>query len=79
MRVLAVIPAYNEEESIVPTMEEFLETDTGCDYVIINDGSSDATESILQAAWLQRYQPPNKPWADGGISDGRKICTRKRL
>ena len=48
MRVLAIIPAYNEQESIVSTVEEFLAANTGCDYVIINDGSSDATEAICR-------------------------------
>ena len=46
MRVLAIIPAYNEQESIVSTVEEFLAANTGCDYLVVNDGSSDATETI---------------------------------
>ncbi len=48
MRALAIIPAYNEEESIVPTVEEFIAARTGCDYLIVNDGSSDDTLSICR-------------------------------
>lgn len=48
MHVLAVIPAYNEAESIESTMDEFLNTNTRCDYVIIDDGSTDATKMICQ-------------------------------
>lgn len=46
MRVLAIIPAYNEAESLVKTVEDFLAAGTGCDYLVVNDGSSDSTESI---------------------------------
>ena len=48
MRVLAVIPAYNEEDSIVPTVEGLLAASTGCDYLVVNDGSADATEDICR-------------------------------
>lgn len=46
MHVLAIIPAYNEEESLVSTVEDFIAANTGCDYLVINDGSSDATETL---------------------------------
>lgn len=48
MRVLAIIPAYNEEDSIVPTVEGLLAARTGCDYLVVNDGSADATEAICR-------------------------------
>ena len=38
-RVLIVIPAYNEEESIVAVAKTV--SDAGWDYVVINDGSTD--------------------------------------
>ena len=74
MRVLAVIPAYNEEESIVPTMEEFLETDTGCDYVIINDGSSDATESICRQHGYNVISHPTNLGLTAGFQTGVKYA-----
>ena len=46
MRILAIIPAYNEEESISSTIEEFISANTGCDFVVVNDGSSDHTRQI---------------------------------
>ena len=48
MRVLAIIPAYNEEECLVDTVEELLAARTGCDYLVVNDGSSDATEATCR-------------------------------
>ena len=74
MRVLAVIPAYNEEESIVPTMEEFLDTDTGCDYVIINDGSSDNTESICRQHGYNVISHPTNLGLTAGFQTGVKYA-----
>lgn len=74
MRVLAVIPAYNEEESIVPTMEEFLDTDTGCDYVIINDGSSDETESICRQHGYNVISHPTNLGLTAGFQTGVKYA-----
>ena len=44
-RALIIIPAYNEEKSIQKTMDSVLATKY--DYIIINDGSTDSTECIL--------------------------------
>lgn len=74
MRVLAVIPAYNEEDSIVPTMEEFLDTDTGCDYVIINDGSSDETESICRQHGYNVISHPTNLGLTAGFQTGVKYA-----
>lgn len=46
-KVLLIIPAYNEEASIANTLKQII--DSGYDYVIVNDGSTDSTESILQS------------------------------
>ena len=44
-KVLIIIPAYNEQESIKKTVTEVQKT--GYDFVIINDGSTDNTKRIL--------------------------------
>ena len=50
MRVLLILPAYNEEETILSTVRQIQTADLPqgleVDYVVINDGSSDATERI---------------------------------
>lgn len=55
MRILLIIPAYNEEESILDTInmiESFKRTDDThdfqLDYVVINDGSTDRTGDVLK-------------------------------
>ncbi|MFC4710742.1 glycosyltransferase family 2 protein [Enterococcus eurekensis] len=52
MKILLIIPAYNEEESILSTIssiEKIRETfPHQLDYLVINDGSIDSTEDILK-------------------------------
>lgn len=43
-RVLIIIPAYNEAENIVDTVQGVV--DAGYDYVVVNDGSKDNTLSV---------------------------------
>jgi len=46
MKVLVIIPAYNEEDNILPLIKEV--TDYGYDYLVINDCSKDNTSEILR-------------------------------
>ncbi len=51
MKVLVIIPAYNEEENIVKTissLEEIKIKDVDLDYIVVNDGSSDNTRKVLK-------------------------------
>lgn len=47
-RVLAIIPAYNEQDNIVFTVEDLLSNAPSIDYVIIDDGSKDKTLEVCQ-------------------------------
>jgi len=48
MKVLAVIPAYNEEGSIVKVISDLNKNAPGVDILVINDGSSDKTAEICR-------------------------------
>ena len=51
MRVLIIIPAYNEEKSIAATVSSLKEAkmqDATIDYVIVNDGSTDHSLDICE-------------------------------
>jgi len=48
MRVLAVVPAYNEEQSIVKVINNLCEFAPDVDILIVNDGSSDNTAQICK-------------------------------
>ncbi len=74
MKVLAIIPAFNEEESIISTIEEFLAEETGCDYVIIDDGSTDSTASICRKRGYNIICHPANLGLTGGFQTGIKYA-----
>ena len=48
MKVLMIIPAYNEEQNILDTVKAIKEYDKiKLDYIVINDGSTDNTKKVL--------------------------------
>lgn len=58
MKVLIIIPAYNESESIKQVIEHLVDEAPQYDYLIVNDGSTDNTLSICEE---QHYQYLNLP------------------
>lgn len=50
MSTLVIIPAYNEEESIIATVEELREQAPQYDYVIINDGRATGPPNCVARA-----------------------------
>ena len=51
MRVLAIIPAFNEEDSLPALLAEVRQVKIECvvlDAVVVNDASTDATERVAQ-------------------------------
>jgi glycosyltransferase involved in cell wall biosynthesis len=46
MKILLIIPAYNEEKNILKTYSDIKNTNKKVDVIIINDGSKDKTEQI---------------------------------
>lgn len=48
MKVLIIIPAYNEAESIQGVIDDLHQNVPNLDYIIVNDGSNDTTLKILE-------------------------------
>ena len=48
MKVLIIIPAYNEEESISALLDKLENEYSQYDYVVVNDCSTDSTLNILK-------------------------------
>lgn len=48
IRVIAIVPAYNEEDNILGVIEDLQNAAPFVDYIVINDGSVDATAQILE-------------------------------
>ncbi len=70
MRVLAIIPAYNEEGCIEATLDEFIRTVPECDYLVVNDGSSDGTEKILRRRGFNHVTHSVNLGLTGGFQTG---------
>ena len=58
MKLLVVIPAYNEEMSLPATVEELRKKAPDLDFIVVNDGSGDRTEEICRR---QNYPLLNLP------------------
>ena len=74
MKVLAIVPAFNEEENIVSTVEDLLSNAPGIDHVVINDGSSDRTEAICLEHGFNVVTLPVNLGLAGGFQTGMKYA-----
>ncbi|MCQ2080775.1 MAG: glycosyltransferase family 2 protein [Lachnospiraceae bacterium] len=70
MRVLIIIPAYNEEDSIVDVIDNLKETNEDVDYVVINDCSKDGTRKLLLEKKLNHISLPQNLGIGGAVQSG---------
>lgn len=73
-RVLVIIPAYNERDNIVATVEHVV--DAGFDYLVINDGSRDDTLSVCRAHGIRVLDLPQNLGIGGAVQAGHKFAQR---
>lgn len=76
MRTLAIIPAYNEEESLAATIEELQQVAPDVDYVVINDGSSDGTRELCIERGFNYVDLPVNVGLSAGFQTGMKHALR---
>ena len=74
MKILLIIPAYNEEENILNTCKKIKEFSEELDYVVINDGSKDNTLKILQENNLNHINLINNLGIGGAVQTGYKYA-----
>lgn len=74
MKILIVIPAYNEEESIIPVLEDLEKNLPQYDYVVINDGSADATVKVCREKNAPLIDLPVNLGLSGAFSTGMKYA-----
>ena len=74
MKVLVIIPAYNEEESIEQVITEMTEKYPNYDYVIINDGSRDHTSKICHKNGYNIVDLPVNLGLAGAFQTGLKFA-----
>lgn len=70
MKKLVIIPAYNEAESILTTVQDVLDHAPGFDYVVVNDCSRDDTIRICREHHLNVLDLPINLGIGGAIQTG---------
>lgn len=76
MKILIIVPAYNEEESIERTISNLSLTVPDCDYVIVNDGSRDGTVGICRRNGYPFIDLPVNLGLSGAFQAGMKYACR---
>jgi Glycosyltransferases involved in cell wall biogenesis len=74
MRVLVIIPAYNETESIKGVVAELKAAQPDYDYVVVNDCSTDDTEAVLKENGFNYINLPVNLGIGGGVQTGYKYA-----
>lgn len=74
MKCLIIIPAYNEAENIEKLVDNIIENYPEYDYVIVNDGSTDATRKICKEKGYNLLDLPVNVGLAGAIKSGIKYA-----
>lgn len=74
MKILLIIPAYNEQENIEKTVNKIKEYNNEIDYIVINDGSTDNTEKILKEKNINHINLVNNLGIGGAVQTGYKYA-----
>lgn len=76
MRLLIVIPAYNEVESLPQVMTELREVAPELDYVIVNDGSGDQTAELCRTQGYHLLDLPTNLGLSGAFQAGIRYAVK---
>lgn len=74
MKVLVIIPAYNEEKVIVNTINNLKKNTQNVDYVIINDCSTDDTYAVCKENYFNVISLPANLGIGGAVQTGYKYA-----
>ena len=77
-KVLLIIPAYNEEKNILNTYKSIIDynknNNTNYDVIVINDGSSDSTEKVLNNNNVPHIRLISNLGIGGAVQTGYKYA-----
>lgn len=76
LKLLVIIPAYNEEECLANTVRELLRECPGVDYLVVNDGSLDHTPQICDKLRLNHVDLPVNTGLSSSFRCGMKYAWR---
>ena len=69
-KLLLIIPAYNEAQSIERVVDDLTKNHPEYDYIVVNDGSRDATGDICRARGYRFLDLPINVGLAGGVQAG---------
>jgi len=70
MKVLVMIPAYNEQDNILEVLEDLKKNCPVAGYIVINDCSKDATKALLKENGAEFIDLPLHLGIGGGVQTG---------
>lgn len=70
LKILVIIPAYNEEESIANVVETVKREYKNCDVLVVNDGSTDNTLEEAKKTSAILIDLPNNLGIGGAVQTG---------
>lgn len=73
-KVLLIIPAYNEADNILRVVDEIRNVYPQYDYVVVNDGSTDATRKICKKNNINMLDLPVNLGLAGAVMAGMKYA-----
>ena len=70
LKILAIIPAYNEQENILNTIADIQQHTHDIDFIVVNDCSTDNTRTVLQSNCANHVNLPVNLGIGGGVQTG---------
>jgi glycosyltransferase involved in cell wall biosynthesis len=70
MKILIIVPAYNEEKSIAAVIQDLRSNSCPGDIVVVNDGSADRTSDIAKESGVQVIDLPYNLGIGGAMQAG---------
>ena len=74
MKLLIIVPAYNEQANIAGTIQDIRRNMPDADYIVINDSSSDDTKKILRTDGAAYLDLPVNLGIGGGVQTGYRYA-----
>lgn len=77
MKVLIIIPAYNEEKNLERVISHLQQVCPQFDYVVVNDGSTDGTEKVCRQNQFRHISLPVNLGIAGAVRAGMRYASQK--
>lgn len=72
--ILIIIPAYNEAENLLQVVEDIRRHCPQCDYLVVNDGSTDDTEDLCTRHKIRAVHLPINLGIGGAVQTGYRYA-----